>query len=117
MQEFKDYFKNKKMISHKLLEYGFIKDNNTYTYHTMIFNNFNLYVSIDQNETINTELIDTETNDIYILHKLANATGAYVTQIREEYSNILSDIANQCFEHNVFKSNQACEIIEYIKQK
>lgn len=46
MQEFKDYFKNKKMLTHKLLEYGFIEDNNTYTYHTMIFNNFNLCVSI-----------------------------------------------------------------------
>lgn len=117
MQESNNYFKNKKMITHKLLEYGFVKDDDKYIYHTMIFNNFNLCVSVDQNSNIDTELIDTETNDIYILHKVANATGAYVTQIREEYQNILSDIANKCFENHVFKSKQACEIIEYVKEK
>lgn len=117
MQESNDYFKNKKMVPHKLLAYGFIEDNNSYIYHTMLLNNFNLCVSIDSNETISTELIDTETNDIYILHKLANATGSYVSKIREEYLNILSDIANKCFERNVFKSNQACKIMEYVKHK
>lgn len=117
MQQYDNLFKNKKVNIHKLLKYGFVKNDASYTYQTTILNHFDLYVDIDENNHISTNLIDTTTNDVYILHKVSSANGFYVNKIREEYMHILTDIANHCFEYNVFKSKQADAVIKYVKQK
>ncbi len=63
------------------------------------------------------KVIDLMTNDEYLLVKVPDATGEYVGKIREEYKNKLNEIINQCSEIEVFKSNQAKEVIKYIKTK
>ena len=112
-----DFFKNKKFNVKKLLKYGFCKKENEYVYTSKIMNgDFVLYVGIDGQNNIKTEITDKETGEIYNLH-LTDAAGTFVGQIREEYIKILEDISENCFEINIFKQAQTYEIIDYFRKK
>lgn len=112
----KEIFKNKKVNIKKLIEYGFIKKEDAYIYATPILNNqFELRIQIANDGKIKTELIEYSTQYEYILH-LTDATGEFVGKIRNEYEKVLLDIANNCYDKNIFKSNQAIDIIKYISK-
>jgi len=97
-----------------LLDYGFIKNDNIYTYETNILNNkFKVLVNIS--DKLESKIIDNLTNEEYILVDIDTATGNYVGKIREEYENILSDIINNCTSNNKYESKQTYEIINYVK--
>ena len=112
-----DYLlKNKSIDYNKLIKYGFIKKDNTYCYQKEICNKeFLVNVLINDKKQIS-RLIDLENNEDYILVDI-NSKGNYVGKIRNEYENILNDIANNCFIKEVFKNTQTKEIIKYIKDK
>ena len=112
-----DYLlKNKKIDYNKLIEYGFIKKDNAYCYQKEICNKeFLVDVFVNENKQIS-RLIELENNEDYVLVD-TNSKGNYVGKIREEYENILNDIANNCFIKEVFKNKQTNEIINYIKDK
>lgn len=112
-----DYLlKNKKIDYNKLIEYGFIKKDNAYCYQKEICNKeFLVDVFVNENKQIS-RLIELENNEDYVLVD-TNSKGNYVGKIREEYENILNNIANNCFIKEVFKNKQTNEIINYIKDK
>ena len=112
-----DYLlKNKKIDYNKLIEYGFIKKDNAYCYQKEICNKeFLVDVFVNENKQIS-RLVELENNEDYVLVD-TNSKGNYVGKIREEYENILNDIANNCFIKEVFKNKQTKEIINYIKDK
>lgn len=109
---------NKKLNKDKLLKYGFLLENNVFTYKTPILENqFELTVTISEKKEIKTKLVEISTGDIYTLHLAKDADGTFVGQIKEEYNKILESIANSCFEKDVFKNKQTKEVINYIVQK
>lgn len=112
-----DYLlKNKKIDYNKLIEYGFIKKDNAYCYQKEICNKeFLVDVFVNENKQIS-RLIELENNEDYVLVD-TNSKGNYVGKIREEYENILNNIASNCFIKEVFKNKQTNEIINYIKDK
>ena len=112
-----DYLlKNKTINYHKLIEYGFIKNKNSYIYKKKIYNNqFELIIGFSNNKNYS-RLIEIETNEDYILVD-TNANGKYVSNIKKELENELNNISKYCFEKNVFKNKQTNEIISYIKDK
>ena len=112
-----DYLlKNKKIDYNKLIEYGFIKKDNNYCYQKEICNKeFLVDVFVNENKQIS-RLIELENNEDYVLVD-TNSKGNYVGNIRNEYENILNDIASNCFIKEVFKNKQTKEIINYIKDK
>ncbi|MDE5604736.1 MAG: MmcQ/YjbR family DNA-binding protein [Eubacterium sp.] len=59
--------------------------------------------------------MDTGLNEPYTLHLASGAVGEFVGTIRAEYENILTDIADKCFEPDVFKTDIAKEIIAYVR--
>ncbi len=104
----------KKLITSKLINYGFIKENNCYFYQTSILDNeFNLIVKINLLGDIETQLIDKETLEEYSLYK-TSSRGTFITKIKEKIDLIINDIISCCFEIDIYKSKQAKEIIEYI---
>ena len=89
-------FKNTTINPKNLLEYGFMYKEGTYTYSCELLDGeFILKVEIDTNKNIKTQVIETDTNEIYTLH-LTDAEGSFVGKIREEYTNILEYIAKKC---------------------
>ena len=79
-----DYFKLYKVEIEKLMEYGFIKENDTYTFSTNLMNNdLKMYVIITKKQEITTKLIDIFSNEEYILHKIRKANGNYISKVKE----------------------------------
>lgn len=118
MKDIEAFFSNKKMNIEKLLSFGFISDGNGYKYNSTIFDGqFEIVVNISKDGKVKADVIDCLTGEVYVLVKVPQATGAYVGKIRTEYEKLLSTIAHQCFNRDVFKSEHAKEIISYIKNK
>lgn len=115
---YKVKFKNKKLNREKLVSFGFEEHNGGYYYYTDLLDGqmrMNITVLYDGN--VSTEVIDNNSGEEYILHNIADATGAFVGQVKAEYDAVLEKISSKCFETDVFKSEQAKRLIQYVREK
>ena len=118
MRELKDFIKDKKIDLKKLEEFGFKLIDNSYCYHTSLLKNqFKMTIKINLDNSIFTEIIDTETNEPYVLHLLEMKRSGYSEKVYKAYSQILEKIQKECFEDEIFKANYTKEIIDYINNK
>ena len=118
MREVKDFIKDKKMDLKRLEKFGFKLKDNSYYYDIFLLNNqFKMTVKINLDNSIFTELIDTETNETYVLHLLEERRNGYSEKVYGAYSEVLEKIKKECFEDEIFKTDYTNEIINYIKNK
>ena len=118
MWEIINFIKDKKIDLKKLEEFGFKLIDNSYYYHTFLLKNqFKMTVKINLDNSIFTEIIDTETNEPYVLHLLEIKRSGYSEKVYKAYSEILAKIQKECFEDEIFKANYTKEIITYVKNK
>lgn len=111
-------FNNYKFISSKLIEYGFIKQDKFYIIKKSICNDyFDLIIKIINQVEISIKVIEIETEDEYVLYKVPQHSGSFAGLMRLEIEDILDDIKEKCCLPFIFKSEQAQEVIEYIKSK
>ena len=117
MREINNFIKDKKIDFKKLEKFGFKLKDNSYCYHTSLLKNqFKMSVKINLDNSIFTEIIDTETNEPYILYLIEKRSG-YSEKVYKEYSDILEKIKKKYFEDEIFKANYTKEVINYIKNK
>ena len=118
MREINNFIKDKKIDFKKLEEFGFELKDNSYYYHTSLLKNqFKMSVKISLDNSIFTEIIDTETNEAYVLHLLEMKRSGYSEKVYKAYSEILAKIQKECFEDEIFKAGYTKEIINYVKNK
>lgn len=118
MEEIENLLRHRKLDFKKLLEYGFIEKENQYEYKsTLIEKEFDIIIKITKDSKLDAKVIDLISNEEYLLIKIPEATGEYVGKVREAYKNKLNEIISKCSEVEIFKSNQAKQIIKYIKEK
>lgn len=111
-------FKNKRLITDKLIPFGFILDGDIYYYNTEILDGqFLMSVTVNCDGKIDTKLIDTAGDEEYVLHLIPDSQGKFIGQIREEYEKVLERISDICFETEIFKSKQSKKLIEYVREK
>ena len=111
---FEDIFKGKKRNIEKMSAYGFIRKEGKGIYETDIMNGaFKLVVSATENGEVDTNLIEIENGEPYVLYK-TNASGAFVGEIRMAVESVLKDIAGACYDSSVFKTNQAQMAMDFI---
>ena len=109
-------FKHKSPNFKKLIDFGFSLENERYIYVTQILDGqFEMTVEIGLNREINTNIIDLAMDEPYTLHLVAEASGAFVGQVRTEFEDVLNRIADSCFERDVFKGDIAHGVIEYVR--
>ena len=114
---FEAIFKMKKINIEKISAYGFTNKDEKWIYETTILDDtFKLYVHISEKGDVDTNLIEIENGEPYVLYK-TNASGAFVGEIRTAIEAVLTDIANACYDSSVFKTNQAQMVIEYVREK
>lgn len=107
---------NKRPIFSKLIEYGFSQFGSVYRYCTDIAGGmFSLTIQVSENAAPAILILDKTLNEEYSLAYAPSATGAFVGAVHAEQQSILTDIADKCFEADVFKSRQAKEAIAHIR--
>lgn len=112
---FEDIFHRRKVNVNQLMCYGFRPKENDWIYDTIILDGaFTLYISVLDNGNVDTNLVENETNEPYVLYK-TDASGAFVGEVRTEIEKVLRKIADECFEFSVFKTEQALQVIEYVQ--
>lgn len=111
---FKKYIPN----YNKLIKYGFKKFNNEYKFSKTFMNNiFRADIIIDDKGQVIGKVIEIELDEEYTNFRIEGSEGEFVGKVREEYKNILQDIANNCFEIEDFIFKQTNRIIKLIKEK
>ena len=117
MRNLKKVFENRKIEYDKLLKYGFVSKKNVYVFEKdIVENNFRVIIEISKIKQIS-KVLDLATKDEYILADIEDAKGDFVSKIKEEYETILHDIIETCTIIDVFRSNQAKKVIQYVKEK
>lgn len=118
MDEIEKLLKTRKIDFNKLKQYGFVEKNKIYEYKTtLIPDEFDIIVTFSDDGNLDAKVIDLMSNDEYLPVKIPEAVGEYVGKIREIYKNKLIEIITKCSKIEVFKSNQAKQVIEYVKEK
>ena len=109
-------FRRRTVNFDKLSAYGFEKGADGYHYLLPLADGqMELLVQIDETGEISAQVRDKDTGDPYTLFLAKNAVGSFVGAVRSEYERILSDIAETCFEKEVFHSAATKHVIAYIR--
>lgn len=109
-------FEDKKVNFSKLIHFGFIFINQKYIYEKILHKSkFKLRVTVTNDGKVIAKIIDPKLNEEYILHKVNDATGNFVDNVRYEYEQTLKKISDECFD--IFISEQAQKLISYIDEK
>ena len=109
-------FKNRKAVFSRLAEFGFKRDGNAYRYtKTLPESGFEMTVTVSDGGEVSAVVVDPDTGE-YTLH-LTDSAGSFVGMVRYEYECTLNEIADSCFEADVFKAEQTKRLIEYIREK
>ena len=96
--------------------FGFEQKGSLYIYHkTLPGSGFKLTVNVTTQGEISSEIIDPSVDEPYTLHLVDGAAGSFVGKIRSQYEETLAEIADRCFELNVFQSKLAKELIAYVR--
>jgi len=107
-------FANKKINPQKLLRFGFVTEHGRYTFSTDIADGqFRVVVTVLDDGTTTSKVVDPSTDDEYVLHRTPKACGAFVGMVKKDYDNVLREISDACFELDVFKSDYAQKVIQY----
>jgi len=116
MDIIKNIFQCKTVNLEKLTAYGFSKKADIYSYSTTLpDSNFKMTVNVTKQGEVTASVIDPALNEPYTLHLVDAAVGSFVGNVKTEYEQLLTKIANQCFEPDVFQSQQAKAVIDYIR--
>lgn len=112
---FEDIFHRRKLNINNLLNYGFELQCDHWVYNTSIMNDtFSLHISVMTNGNIDTVLNEKDTDEPYVLYK-TNASGSFVGEVRSAIETVLMDIADRCYDFAIFKTEQAVQIIDYVR--
>jgi hypothetical protein len=57
-----------------------------------------MIVTIWDDGVVNTKVVDSFSNE-YVLHRISDVCGPFVSRVRADYENVLWEIAEKCFKH------------------
>ncbi|MBQ8558940.1 MAG: MmcQ/YjbR family DNA-binding protein [Tyzzerella sp.] len=114
---FDDLFVRKSLNVKKALLFGFEKHESNYKYETNIFDGmFQLHVVISSAGNVDTNLFESDTGEEYVLYK-TNSIGSFVGEVRTKIEDVLIQVANNCYDIEIFKSPQTKEVISYVRDR
>lgn len=108
---YKNILNNYTFKEEELLEYGFIKGNNTYVYKSDIFSNF--YALIRISDKFEVMVYDKDLDEEYLPFKVNNKQGILTSKINDELEKLLNDMIEKCFYKNDIKE----QLIKYARKK
>lgn len=116
MDIIKSIFQRKTVNFEKLTAYGFALEADIFAYSTTLSDSgFTMTVNIKKDGKITAVVIDPAFNEPYTLHLADGAVGSFVGRVKSQYEAVLEEIAEKCFDKQIFKSKQAQEVIAYLR--
>ncbi len=113
-----DFFKFKTPNVEKMRLFGFREEGGELVFRTPVFEEqFVLTVRVSADGCVKTELLDVLTEEPYTLHLVEGAAGEFVGRVREEYEIVLQNIAEKCFDAEIFKSAVTKTLIARVREK
>ncbi len=110
-------YKNRKVNPAKLVPYGFEQKGQNFVYYkTLSESGFVMTVTVTSQGDVSAVVNDPAFEEPYILHLVSGAVGSFVGGIKAEYEQLLTDIAEKCFDLEVFKTEYAKQIITYVRE-
>ena len=110
-------FQNRTVNFSKLAAFGFSKQGNGYVYRSPLEEvGFQMEVFISQQGEVFARVTDLSTHEPYTLHLVKGSSGAFVGTVKTHYEQTLLQIANECFDKDVFRTKQAKAVIEHIRK-
>ena len=111
-------FQRKRPDFSKFKTYGLLETQNGYHYETNFMNeDFRAIINIDNSGFVSGIVIDKMNNEEYMPLRVPSQNGAYVCSVRNAYEDILTNIAQTCYEDILFASDQANRITKQIYDK
>lgn len=90
MQRFPDFT--------KLLSFGFVRQEDDFVYTASIGEGaFHVRIAISEKGVMDAHVTDAQTDEEYVQIRLAGRRGSYTAGIRQEYLDILEEIARSCY--------------------
>ncbi|MBR0238542.1 MAG: MmcQ/YjbR family DNA-binding protein [Thermoguttaceae bacterium] len=109
-------FQKKSIIEEKLIPFGFKKRKNGYRYVTRFMDeHFQAEILIDKKGAVSGKVIDLDVNEEYLPIRVDSRIGAYVSQVRRAYMEILHQIAASCCRDEQFIFPQTNRIVSQIE--
>lgn len=113
-----EILKRKKLQRKKLEPYGFQKEKDKYYYQKNFFDHsFQAQIAISKSGKLTGKVIDLDTKEEYTNFRIENVVGDFANKVKEEYENILKDIAKNCYKDESFIYPQSNRIADRILEK
>ena len=104
------FFDRKKPSAAKLREFGFREANGLYRYDTHIAGGqFQMTVEVLQCGAVRTQVVDVQTGEEYVLHRMAKAAGEFVGMVRSGYEAVLTAVAGRVQKRGRKSRGHSCE--------
>ena len=109
------YFKKKVPDFSRLETYGFRKTEQGWRYQSdLMAGELHVTIDIDAQGDVSGQVLDKDFGEPYDAFRSPRATGNYIGQVRESYGQLLTDIAQTCFQDRLFTWPQANRLMHYL---
>lgn len=117
MDTAKNIFRRRTVNFEKLADFGFSKEEGAYSFRAVLpGSGFILTVRITERGEVGTSVTDPASGEPYVLHLADHTEGSFVGGVKAEYEQVLTRIAERCFERDVFKDEFTRTLIRYIRE-
>ena len=109
-----EFFRRKRVKHSALQKFGFKKDSSRWTYSAPVANGALVCtIAVDAGGMVTENTVDATTNEEYVQHHIAAASGKFVGGVRRDIMALMRRIADACFERDVFKTALARGILSF----
>lgn len=109
--------KHRRVVQDKLIPFGFERTRQGFEYSEFILDGqFELKLFVKNDGTLYSRLVEAGFDDEYILHLVEGAEGEFVGRVKAAYDAVLDKFIQNCSETDIFQSEQAHAIIEYVRE-
>lgn len=110
-----EFFKKKYVRFEQLEGFGFVKNQKGYTYReNFLDGQFQAVIRIKDDGSLYGQVIDLDLDEEYDAFRANSALGNFVGQVREAYGQMLTRIAEECFETRLFENDQTNRLATYL---
>ena len=109
-----EFFRRMRVKHGALQKFGFRKDSGRCTYSAPVADGTLVCtIAVDAVGVVTENTVDATTNEEYVQHRIAAASGKFVGGVRRDIMALMRRIADACFERDVFKTALARGILSF----